>query len=237
MTLDRPSVDRRPAGATAVANRSRTTKKPALRGESSRANVTKRRRVLTVACLVLAASSVTGFSFFVGARGPSYLDRLVWVSSLDSATPAPADFVAQQGDSDCGPASLKMILDHHGFHTVTLEEIESATAIGPQGTSLLALKKISENQGLRSRGLQLSVEKLADLPMPAIAHVHGDHFVVLRSIDASGVVVDDPSIGRLRMSSATFGRAWDGVVLVFDPDTSGPAESVQPSDKPNRVAA
>lgn len=237
MTSDRPPVDRRPAGLTGVVTRSRRSKKPVLRGGTDRSNVRKRRRVLAVACLALAASSVAGLSFFVGNRGPSYFDRLVWAASLDHAAPLPTGFVPQRGASDCGPASLKMVLDHHGFHAVTLEEIESAAAIGPRGTSLLALKNISENQGLRSRGIQLSIEKLADLPMPAIAHVHGDHFVVLRSIDSSGVVVDDPSIGRLRMSSARFSRAWDGIILVFDPDSSGPAESVQPSARPSGAAA
>lgn len=219
-----------------VVTRSRRRKKPVLRGGTGRSNVSKRRRVLAVACLALAASSVAGLSFFAGTRSPSYFDRLVWAASLDRAAPVPADFVSQRGDSDCGPASLKMVLDHHGFHAVTLEEIESAAAIGARGTSLLALKKISENQGLRSRGLKLPIGKLADLPTPAIAHVHDDHFVVLRSVDASGVVVDDPSIGRLRMSIASFGRAWDGVVLVFDPDSSAPPESVQPSNAPSRVA-
>lgn len=237
MTSNRHPVDRLRAGVTGVVTPSRRTKKPVLHGETGRSSVSTRRRVLAVACLALAASSVAGLSFFVGTRGPSYFDRLVWAASLDHAAPVPADFVSQRGDSDCGPASLKMVLDHHGFHAVTLEEIESAAAIGPRGTSLLALKKISEDQGLRSRGLQLSIEKLADLPMPAIAHVHGDHFVVLRSIDASGVVVDDPSIGRLRMSSTSFGRAWGGIVLVFDPDSSGPAESAQPSARPSGAAA
>ena len=112
-------------------------------------------------------------------------------------------------------ASLKMVLGHHGLNGLSLEEIESAAALGPRGTSLLALKKIAEDQGLRTHGLRLSTEDLADLPMPAIAHVHGDHFVVLRSVDAVGVVVDDPSIGRLKMTADAFDRAWSGAVLSF----------------------
>ena len=208
-----------------------------LRPNAPHPNRSRRRRVLAALCLVFAACSVAGILFVVGSRGPTYLDRLAWAASLDRSAPLPADFVSQRGDSDCGAAALKMVLAHHGFREVTLDEIEAAADVGPRGTSLLALKKIAEDQGLKSQGLRLAIEHLGDLPMPAIAHVHGDHFVVLRSVDAVRVVVDDPSLGRLRMSTAAFDRAWGGVVLAFDSDARGPVEPNQPSDDSTRVAA
>lgn len=235
MISDRHPVDWKPSVTSGFATPSRSAH--GLGHGVGRSNARKRRRVLAAICLALAASSVAGFSFFVGIKGPSHFDRLVWAAALDIAAPMPADFVPQRGDSDCGPASLKMVLGHHGLNRLTLEEIESSAVLGPRGTSLLALKQIAEDQGLQPHGLRLSIESLTDLPMPAIAHVHGDHFVVLRSVDGTGVVVDDPSIGRLRMSTAKFGRAWDGVVLVFKRDSSSFVEPVQPSDKPSHVAA
>ena len=222
---------------TGLRVRAGSTSAPVLEREIGRSNASKNRRVLAAVCLVLVASSVAGLFFFVGVQGPSYFDRLVWAASLDPVAPIPANFVPQRGDSDCGPASLKMVLGHHGLNRLTLEEIESAAVVGPRGTSLLALKQIAEDQGLRPHGLRLSIESLADLPMPVIAHVHGDHFVVLRSADGTRVVVDDPSIGRLRMSTASFDRAWDGVVLVFVPDSRRLIELAQPSDKPAGAAA
>ncbi len=237
MTSDRSRADRKPAGAADSDAPARTAAEAVPASETSRSKASRRRRVLAAVCVVLAASSVAGFSFLVGTQGPSYFSRLVWAASLDLSAPTPPDFVPQRGDSDCGPASLKMVLGHYGLNGLTLEEIESAAAIGPEGTSLLALKKIAEDQGLRSHGIRLSIANLIDVPMPAIAHVHGDHFVVLRSVDALGVVVDDPSVGRLRMSTASFGRAWGGLVLVFGPDARALVEPVRPSDKPTRVAA
>jgi ABC-type bacteriocin/lantibiotic exporter with double-glycine peptidase domain len=56
------------------------------------------------------------------------------------------------------------------------------------------------------------------MPLPAIASVNGDHFVVVRRVAADGVLeVDDPAIGRLHWPLAAFRRAWAGLVLVFDP--------------------
>ena len=176
---------------------------------------TARRRRLAAAGLLLATGLVT---VAVRAVGPT-LDRLAWAASLAPSTSGFGEVVRQQKRSDCGPAALKMILDHHGIAGATLAELEADTGTGPDGTSMLALKRAAEDRGLVSQGLRLPVERLDDIPMPAIAHVHGDHFVVIRSA-GDELVIDDPSLGRLRMSSSTFERSWDGVLLTF---TGGPA--------------
>ena len=171
---------------------------------------TARRRRLAAVALLLATGTV---AVAVRAVGPT-LDRLAWAASIDPSAHGAAEVVRQQGRSDCGPAALKMILDHHGITGVTLAELEVATETGPDGTSMLALKRTAEQRGLASQGLRLPVARLHGIPMPAIAHVHGDHFVVLRQA-GSKLIIDDPSLGRLRMSAKTFERSWDGVVLAF----------------------
>ncbi len=171
---------------------------------------TARRRRLAAAGLLLATGLV---AVAVRAVGPT-LDRLAWAASIDPTAPGFGEVVRQQKRSDCGPAALKMVFEHYGITGTTLAELEAATGTGPDGTSMLALKKAAEAQGLNGQGLRLPVERLDDIPMPAIAHVHGDHFVVIRSAGEE-LVVDDPSLGRLRMSIRTFERSWDGVLLAF----------------------
>ena len=113
---------------------------------------------------------------------------------------------------NCGPAALKMILHHWGIPE-TLPALEMATGTGPDGTSLLALKEAAQQRGLMALALRLQVQQLGDIPLPAIAHVHGDHFAVLRAV-GDEVIVDDPARGRLRMSAHVFARSWTGVVLI-----------------------
>ena len=180
---------------------------------SDRSRVARNRR-LAAAGLILAGGLV---AVAVRAVGPT-LDRIAWASSLDPSAPGSGQLVRQQKRSDCGPAALKMILEHHGITGISLAELEFSTGTGPDGTSMLALKNTAEERGLASQGLRLPVERLHDIPMPAIAHVHGDHFVVIRSAGPE-LVIDDPSLGRLRMSRSTFERSWDGVLLAF---TGGP---------------
>ena len=178
--------------------------------QKQKAPTSNRRRHIATATLLVAAGLV-GVAF--RAVSPT-LDRLAWAASLDLSARDAEEVVWQQGRSDCGPAALKMILDHHGIHGSTLPELEAATGTGPDGTSLLALKHAAEERGLAGQGLRLPVQQLTSIPLPAIAHVHGDHFVVIRSAGAE-LVVDDPSLGRLRMRPKVFERSWDGIVLTF----------------------
>lgn len=141
---------------------------------------------------------------------------MAWIASLDPTIPEPADLVRQSGDTDCGPAVLMMVLDHYGLGQLTPENFETTMPVGPAGTNMLKIKQIAETYGLRGQGLRLSVERLPELRMPVVAHVFDNHFVLLRSA-SDDFVVDDPSVGRLRMSPETFDRAWDGIVLTLDP--------------------
>ncbi len=172
-------------------------------------------RCLVATCLLLATAAAVAALLYSVPASPQH-DRIAWIAYLDSARPEPADLVRQHESTDCGPAALKMVFDHYGLDEMTLEDIETAAAVGPNGTNMLALKQIAEGQGLTAQGLRLSSDRLAHLQMPVIAHVHGDHFVLLRSVGKE-LVVDDPSVGRLRMRVEEFDQAWDGIVLSFKP--------------------
>jgi len=181
--------------------------------------------------IAAAGLLVTAGLFVLAARavGPTF-DRLAWASSLDPSAPGPGTVVRQMKRSDCGPAALKMVLDHFGIPDTTLSELEVATGTGPNGTSLLAIKRAAEERGVLSQGLRVPVDRLDEIPLPAIAHVHGDHFVVIRSAGRE-LVVDDPSPGRLRMKSGVFARSWDGVVLSFG---AGPPANPRAGQTPVR---
>lgn len=155
--------------------------------------------------LVLAATSLAS----------PVLNRLAWLASHDPTAPGTEEVIRQGGRSDCGASALRMVFSHHGIEGASLDELETALQVRSDGTSLLALSQVAEERGLLSRGLRLNVQDLGNVPMPAIAHVHGNHFVVVRQAGEQ-MTVDDPEIGRLRMSAKTFDRAWSGIVLTFE---------------------
>jgi ABC-type bacteriocin/lantibiotic exporter with double-glycine peptidase domain len=124
--------------------------------------------------------------------------------------------VLQAHHNDCGAATLAMVLAAHGIHR-DLTDLYHDLRTTEKGTSLLDLRLVSTRAGLPARSWSLSAEDLGQAPLPAIAFVSGNHFVVIRRfLDSDVMEVDDPGLGRLRWPLESFCRVWSGEVLVFD---------------------
>src|SRR5437762_9859343 len=68
--------------------------------------------------------------------------------------------VQQTTPSDCGAASLTMVLAYHGKH-LRLDEVRKVTGFGRDGADALALLSAGRIFGLRGRGVK--VEESEDL--------------------------------------------------------------------------
>jgi ATP-binding cassette subfamily B protein len=64
--------------------------------------------------------------------------------------------------------------------------------------------------------VKASVTNLAQMPLPAIVHWDGNHWVVLYDVDETHVRVSDPSSGRRRLTRADFEAKWSGYAALFD---------------------
>ena len=64
---------------------------------------------------------------------------------------------------------------------------------------------------MSGRGLRLEPEQLGQIKLPCILHWDMNHFVVLKEVRASKVVIHDPALGvrtpHLRRGSATISPA------------------------------
>ncbi len=101
--------------------------------------------------------------------------------------------------------------------TVSLEQVARITAgDSGQGTSLAALQSAAEDLGLEARCYRMSLRDLAAMPsgFPAVAHVDGDHFVVVWRIATRKVAVAQPPFGLDYMSLDQFGRRWTGATML-----------------------
>lgn len=125
--------------------------------------------------------------------------------------------VLQPRWNECGAASLKMVLAAHGISREVSDLAVELRTTG-DGTSLLDLRMVSTRSGLPARSWLLGPPDLCRVPLPAIAFVYGDHFVVITRLLAPDVLeVNDPALGRLRWPMKSFSKAWSGETLVFDP--------------------
>lgn len=126
-----------------------------------------------------------------------------------------ARVVRQESATDCGPAALKMILDHHGI-PVPLAQIAKAAGLTPVGSSLLGLKHAAEQFGLVANGWRMSFAELVQSPLPSLVKVAGRHFAVVDGIVDGMMVILDPKEGEVHLPVKRFEEVWDQVALVVE---------------------
>jgi len=138
------------------------------------------------------------------------------------------DFIMQIDEMDCGAASLAMICRHFG-RKVSLARIRQLCHTATDGTSLKALVRSATELGLAARALKVSLRNLAMMPLPAIVHWEGNHWIVLCDVDPDFVRVADPAVGLLKLPRREFEAKWTGYAVLFD---YTPAFEKAPESKP-----
>jgi ATP-binding cassette subfamily B protein len=142
------------------------------------------------------------------------LPALPWLRQLMLRRRVP--LVSQMERTDCGAACLAMVLGHHG-HAAPLVEVRELCGIGRDGASAAAIAQAARQRGLQAQAFRVTEESLGGLPMPAILHVDGAHFVVVERAVREGWSVLDPAGGRTRWSAQEMARRLSGVALVCTP--------------------
>src|SRR5438093_5613500 len=124
--------------------------------------------------------------------------------------------IQQIDEADCGAASLAMICRHFG-RKVSLARIRQLCHTARDGTSLKALTHAATELGLASRALKVSLRNLPQMPLPAIVHWQGNHWMVLLDVAPKWVRAADPATGTLRrIPRAEFEQNWSGYAALFD---------------------
>ena len=133
--------------------------------------------------------------------------------------------VKQQHDFSCGSAALATLLTYHYDDVVSEEDVFKAMfdagnqeKIQREGFSLLDMKIYLENNGYKAAGYKLSLDKLAEIGVPAIVLINMNgykHFVVLKGVSKQEILVGDPATGSRTIPRADFESMWNGLVFVL----------------------
>jgi len=129
------------------------------------------------------------------------------------------DHIAQIDEMDCGAASLGMICRHFG-RKVSLARIRQLCHTATDGTSLKAITRAASELGLAARALKVSLRNLPMMPLPAIVHWEGNHWIVLHDVDEQFVRVADPARGLRKLPRREFEAKWTGYAALFDYTTA-----------------
>lgn len=124
--------------------------------------------------------------------------------------------VLQMEATECGAASLAMVLASHGLW-VTLEEARVACGTSRDGVNAASLLSAAQSYGLRAKALSREPEQLHELPMPQILHWKFEHFIVLERISGNKFHVVDPAVGRRVIPLADMQKYFTGLTIASVP--------------------
>jgi ATP-binding cassette subfamily B protein len=125
-------------------------------------------------------------------------------------------FVAQEDETDCGAASLAMVARYHNVR-LSVERLRELAHVGGEGASGLALMRAAEAVGFDCRPVKTDFGHLCGLPLPAVAHWRGCHYLVVYEAGEGRVVLGDPAAGVAAMGRAEFERGWTGGLFLLTP--------------------
>src|SRR5207247_2568583 len=90
--------------------------------------------------------------------------------------------ILQSEAPECGIACMAMIASYHGFRT-DLSAMRVRLAPSLKGVTLKHLTHIAETMRMSSRGVQVPLQSLQQLQLPAVLHWDMNHFVVLTRVN------------------------------------------------------
>ena len=125
-------------------------------------------------------------------------------------------YVRQLDEMDCGVACLAMVCRHFG-RDVAPAHIRMAVGTGADGTSLRGIQRGGEHVGLDVRVVKASKDRVAQLPLPAIIHWGGNHWVVLYAVDGDHAAIADPARRLRRIDRAELEAQWSGYAALPAP--------------------
>lgn len=142
------------------------------------------------------------------------------------------DWVEQHTEEDCGAACLATVARHHG-RRLAVSRIRELVGTGARGTTLLGLRRGAEAIGFHARAVRADgalLSRVEGIPLPAICHWQGNHWVVLYGRQGRKLVIADPAVGIRRLAMEEFQQRWgNGALLLLEPDLNRLLE--QPEEK------
>ena len=131
--------------------------------------------------------------------------------------------VLQHSEEDCGAVCLATIAKHYG-RTFAINRIREIVGTGQRGTTLLGLRRGAETLGFNARQVKVTsrlLHQLNKVPLPAIIHWKGYHWVVLYGKKGKKYVIADPAVGIRYLTHRELTTGWtSGIMLLLMPEIS-----------------
>ena len=127
--------------------------------------------------------------------------------------------VLQEGNKDCGAASLLSVIRYFGGD-ISLDRLIEMTKTTKEGTNFYNLSEASSQIGLTARCYKVDdINKLKEVNIPYIVQLNNKnytHFVVVYRFYENKVLVMDPASGKRIVDMFDFTNMWTGYLMIFE---------------------
>jgi predicted double-glycine peptidase len=135
------------------------------------------------------------------------------------------EVVAQNYDYSCGSAALATLLNYHYDKSLSEQVVLDAMyAVGDKkkikskGFSLLDMKNYLASLGYKSDGFKISLKQMEAAGVPGIVLINSNgylHFVVVKGMNRTHVLLGDPALGMRKVSKKDFEKMWNNVFFII----------------------
>ena len=123
--------------------------------------------------------------------------------------------IYQMEATECGAASLSMIMGFYGRY-VPLEKMRIETGVSRDGCNAKNILKAGRKYGFEAKGYRKSLDSLLEVETPCIIHWNFNHFVVYEGQKGKYFYINDPAMGRRKLTYEDLDDAFTGIVLTFE---------------------
>lgn len=122
--------------------------------------------------------------------------------------------IYQMEATECGAASLAMIMGYYGKF-MPLEQMRIETGVSRDGCNAKNILRAARKFGLEAKGFRKSLQGLLQCEVPCIIHWNFNHFVVWEGVKGKYAYINDPAMGRRRLTLEEVDDCFTGVTLTF----------------------
>lgn len=122
----------------------------------------------------------------------------------------------QMEATECGAASLSMILSHYGLW-MPLEKLRQMCGVSRNGSKASNILKAARKLNCEARGYRVMPRNIQEMDFPLIIHWEFNHFLVLEGIRGDTAYLNDPAVGRRTVKLEDFNTSYTGIAISIKP--------------------